>query len=98
MTPGAERLLRELAPQVLGALVRGYGGFDRCEDAVQEALLAAAVQWPGEGLPDNHRVDAVRAHLLDLAGDREAARACYRAAARRTLSIPERRYLESRAD
>jgi RNA polymerase sigma factor (sigma-70 family) len=48
-----EDLLRELAPQVLTALVRRYGGFDTCEDAVQEALLAAAVQWPVEGVPDN---------------------------------------------
>jgi RNA polymerase sigma factor (sigma-70 family) len=48
-----EDLLRELAPQVLGALTRRYGGFDQCEDAVQEALLAAAVQWPQEGLPGN---------------------------------------------
>ena len=46
-------LLRELAPQVLVALVRRHGGFDACEDAVQEALLAAAVQWPVDGLPDN---------------------------------------------
>jgi len=46
-----EGLLRELAPQVLTALVRRYGDFDSCEDAVQEALLAAAVQWPAEGLP-----------------------------------------------
>jgi RNA polymerase sigma factor (sigma-70 family) len=46
-------LLRELAPQVLGALVRRYGGFDTCEDAVQEALLAAAQQWPVDGVPDN---------------------------------------------
>ncbi|GLZ38286.1 DUF6596 domain-containing protein [Actinokineospora sp. NBRC 105648] len=49
----AEDLLRELAPQVLGALVRRYGGFDLCEDAVQEALLAAATQWPMEGMPAN---------------------------------------------
>jgi RNA polymerase sigma factor (sigma-70 family) len=48
-----EDLLRELAPQVLGALVRRFGGFDTCEDAVQEALLAAALQWPTEGVPDN---------------------------------------------
>jgi predicted RNA polymerase sigma factor len=48
-----EDLLRELAPQVLGVLVRRYGGFDTCEDAVQEALLAAALQWPNEGVPDN---------------------------------------------
>jgi RNA polymerase sigma factor (sigma-70 family) len=48
-----EALLRELAPRVLTALTRRYGDFDACEDAVQEALLAAATQWPGEGLPDN---------------------------------------------
>ena len=46
-----EDLLREYAPQVLGAVVRRYGDFDTCEDAVQEALLAAAQQWPGEGVP-----------------------------------------------
>ncbi|MET8852582.1 DUF6596 domain-containing protein [Amycolatopsis sp. NPDC004625] len=48
-----ERLLRELAPQVLAALVRRYGDFDACEDAVQEALLAASQQWPVEGVPDH---------------------------------------------
>jgi RNA polymerase sigma factor (sigma-70 family) len=50
-----EDLLRELAPQVLGALVRRYGQFDACEDAVQEALLAATRQWPKDGAPDNPR-------------------------------------------
>ena len=50
-----EHLLRELAPQVLGAVVRRYGNFAAAEDAVQEALLAAAVQWPDEGVPDNPR-------------------------------------------
>jgi RNA polymerase sigma factor (sigma-70 family) len=50
-----EDLLRSLAPQVLGALVRRWGQFDACEDAVQEALLAAAVQWPEAGQPDNPR-------------------------------------------
>jgi len=53
--PAFEDLLRELAPQVLGALVRRYGQFEGCEDAVQEAVLAATVQWPAEGLPDNPR-------------------------------------------
>ena len=53
--PGVEDLLRELAPQVLGALVRRYGQFHLCEDASQEALLAAALQWPAGGLPDNPR-------------------------------------------
>jgi len=48
-------------------------------------------------LAGHHRVDAVRTHLLEFAGDEEAARAQYRLAARRTLSVPERRYLESRA-
>ncbi len=48
-----EVLLRELAPQVLGALVRRYGDFDTCEDAVQEALLAATLQWPADGVPAN---------------------------------------------
>jgi predicted RNA polymerase sigma factor len=50
-----EQLLRTLAPAVLGPLVRRYGGFDTCEDAVQEALLAAARQWPAEGVPENPR-------------------------------------------
>jgi RNA polymerase sigma factor (sigma-70 family) len=53
--PRVEDLLRELAPQVLGALVRRYGRFDSSEDAVQEALLAAAVQWPEGGMPENPR-------------------------------------------
>ncbi|HEX2158098.1 MAG TPA: RNA polymerase sigma factor, partial [Actinomycetes bacterium] len=48
-------------------------------------------------LAGHHRLEAVRAHLLELAGDREAAKAAYRLAARRTLSLPERRYLSSRA-
>src|SRR5215831_7916264 len=50
-----EDLLRELAPQVLGTLVRRHGQFDACEDAVQEALLAAALQWPAQGVPDRPR-------------------------------------------
>ncbi|MFD1833326.1 RNA polymerase sigma factor [Streptomyces desertarenae] len=50
---GFEDLLRELAPQVLAALVRRHGAFDACEDAVQEALLAAALQWPEAGVPDS---------------------------------------------
>jgi RNA polymerase sigma factor (sigma-70 family) len=50
-----ENLLRELAPQVLGAVIRRFGDFSAAEDAVQEALLAAAVQWPEEGVPDNPR-------------------------------------------
>ncbi len=54
-TSGFEQLLRDLAPQVLSALVRRYGNFDSCEDAVQEALLAAAVEWKSQGVPANPR-------------------------------------------
>ncbi|MFC4587635.1 RNA polymerase sigma factor [Sphaerisporangium corydalis] len=64
-----ETLLRDLAPQVLGALVRRLGRFDTAEDAVQEALLAAAVQWPKDGLPDNPRgwlITAASRRLTDL--------------------------------
>jgi RNA polymerase sigma factor (sigma-70 family) len=50
-----ENLLRELAPQVLGAVIRRFRDFSAAEDAVQEALLAAAVQWPEQGVPDNPR-------------------------------------------
>jgi RNA polymerase sigma factor (sigma-70 family) len=71
--PG-ENLLRELAPQVLGAIVRRFRDFAAAEDAVQEALLAAAVQWPSNGVPDNPRgwlihvaarrmIDQVRAEI-----------------------------------
>ncbi|MEO9222034.1 MAG: sigma factor, partial [Mycobacteriaceae bacterium] len=51
--PGIESLLRESTPTVLGVLFRRHGGFDRCEDAVQEALLAAAKSWPIDGVPTN---------------------------------------------
>jgi len=64
---GTEDLLRELAPQVLGVLMRRYAGLDSCEDAVQEALLDAATQWPATGRPDNPR-----AWLLTVASRRLA--------------------------
>ncbi len=52
---GIEDLLRDLAPRVLGTLARRHGQFDACEDAVQEALLAAAQRWPVEGVPEQPR-------------------------------------------
>jgi hypothetical protein len=52
---GQEEVWRRCAPLVLAALVRRYGDFDAAEDAVQEALLAAARQWPTDGMPDNPR-------------------------------------------
>ena len=50
-----EGILRELAPQVLSVVARRYGRFDLAEDATQEALIAAARQWPAEGVPENAR-------------------------------------------
>jgi RNA polymerase sigma factor (sigma-70 family) len=53
--PASERLLRELAPQVLGVVARRFRDFASAEDAVQEAMLAAFRQWPKEGAPENPR-------------------------------------------
>ncbi|WP_432191521.1 RNA polymerase sigma factor [Streptomyces sp. bgisy027] len=77
-TPETEDLLRRHAPQVLGALVRRYGHFDFAEDAVQEALLAAAEQWPSTGVPDNPRGWLIRVgsrRLTDALRAEEARRA-----------------------
>jgi len=52
---GCERLWRELAPQVLGVIARRFRDFTAAEDAVQEALIAAALKWPRQGLPQNPR-------------------------------------------
>jgi len=63
-----EHLLRPLAPEVLAVLVRRYGPFDACEDAVQEALLAAVRQWPETGVPENPRawlLTAASRRLID---------------------------------
>jgi RNA polymerase sigma factor (sigma-70 family) len=58
-----EHLLRELAPQVLGVVVRRFHDFANAEDAVQEALIAAASQWPKEGVPDNPRAWLIQVAL-----------------------------------
>jgi RNA polymerase sigma factor (sigma-70 family) len=71
----AEDLLRRLAPQVLGAVVRRYGHFGTAEDAVQEALLAAATQWPKDGTPDNPRgwlITVASRRLTDLLRSEQA--------------------------
>jgi predicted RNA polymerase sigma factor len=88
-------LLRRISPNPMVSLnhavavaeVRGpRAGLDLLEALETDGRLAG-----------NHRLDAVRAHLLETAGDLEAARAAYQTAARRTTSIPERRYLDARA-
>ncbi|WP_410786796.1 RNA polymerase sigma factor [Kribbella sp. C-35] len=72
-----EELWRSLTPQVLGALVRRYGHFETCEDAVQEALLVAAQQWPEQGVPDEPRTWLIRVasrRLIDLLRNEESRR------------------------
>ena len=75
--PRIEDLLRPLAPQVLGALVRRYGHFDTAEDAVQEALIAAATRWPTDGIPANPKawlVTVASRRLTDLLRSEQARR------------------------
>jgi RNA polymerase sigma factor (sigma-70 family) len=63
LEPHTEHLLRELAPQVLGVVVRRFHDFANAEDAVQEALIAAASQWPREGVPGNPRAWLIQVAL-----------------------------------
>lgn len=76
--PGpVEDLLRTLAPQILGAVVRRYGHFDTAEDAVQEALLAASLQWPKDGVPDNPKgwlITVAGRRMTDLLRSEQARR------------------------
>jgi RNA polymerase sigma factor (sigma-70 family) len=76
--PGVEDLLRVLAPQVLGTVVRRYGDFDAAEDAVQEALLAATVHWPRDGIPAKPRgwlVQTAARRLIDQRRSERSRRA-----------------------
>jgi RNA polymerase sigma factor (sigma-70 family) len=93
-----EDLLRRLAPRVLGAVVRRYGHFAMAEDAVQEALLAAAVQWPGDGIPDNPQgwlITVASRRLIDLLRGEQARGRREEAVAR---LIPPDRWLAPAAD
>ena len=72
-----EDLLRHVAPQVLGAVVRRYGNFDLAEDAVQEALLAAATQWPDDGVPTHPKgwlITVSARRLTDMLRSEQARR------------------------
>jgi RNA polymerase sigma factor (sigma-70 family) len=83
-----EDLLRQLAPQVLGAVVRRYGHFDTAEDAAQEALLAAATQWPADGVPGNPRgwlITVASRRLTDLLRSEQARQRRENTVARWTL-------------
>ena len=98
-TTRIEDLLRELAPQVLGALVRRHGQFDACEDAVQEALLAASLQWAEKGVPDNPRswmVTVASRRLVDQWRSESARRRREETAA--ALELPAQEHLSPRDD
>src|SRR5215831_20200654 len=62
-----EYLLRELTPQVLGIVVRRFHDFAAAEDAVQEASMAAALQWPGDGVPENPRAWLIQVAFRKMA-------------------------------
>src|SRR5882724_8055722 len=89
-SPALEDLLRALTPQVLGVLIRRHGQFDGCEDAVQDAVLAATVQWPAEGMPGNPRgwlVTVASRRLIDQVRSDHARRE--RESATATEVVPE---------
>ena len=80
----SERLLRDLTPQVLGAVMRRFRDFGAAEDAVQEALFAAAMQWPREGVPENPRswlIQVASRRMLDRVRSESARRTRESAAA-----------------
>jgi len=88
-----DEVLRACVPQVLAAVVRRYGDFDACEDAVQEALLAAARQWPAEGRPDDPK-----AWLIRVAARRRVEALRSEQARRRREALPPEPAPEVRGD
>jgi RNA polymerase sigma factor (sigma-70 family) len=96
-----ENLLRQLAPQVGAAAVRRYGHFDIAEDAVQDAMLAAATQWPNEGLPDNPKgwlITVAARRLTDLLRSEQARRRREDTVARWDLPVQQTGTAERAAD
>ena len=88
MTTTGEHLLRDLAPQVLGAVVRRYGDFGAAEDAVQEALTAAAFQWPRTGVPKNPRAWLIQVAARKLTDQIRSESARRRREAKIVLETP----------
>jgi RNA polymerase sigma factor (sigma-70 family) len=86
----SEHLLRELAPQVLGAITRRFRDFASAEDAVQEAMIAAFTQWPQAGIPDNPRgwlIQVASRRMVDQARSEMARRERETTVAREAESV-----------
>ena len=101
LDPDTEHLLRDLAPQVLASVMRRYRDFAACEDAVQEALIAAAQQWPREGRPDNPRgwlIQVASRRMVDQIRSDSARRQREHAAALDLGQIVAAASVESRAE
>jgi RNA polymerase sigma factor (sigma-70 family) len=97
----AEHLLRDLAPQVLGAVTRRYRDFAACEDAVQDALIAASQQWPRDGMPGNPRgwlIQVASRRMVDQIRSDSARREREHAAALDLGQLVAAASVESRAD
>ncbi len=97
----SEHLLRELAPQVLGAVVRRFQDFAAAEDAVQEALLAAAIQWPRKGVPDNPRgwlIQVASWRMTDYLCSEAARRRRETAAAMQSAHVAPAAHIENETD
>ncbi|GAB2822800.1 sigma factor-like helix-turn-helix DNA-binding protein [Actinocorallia aurea] len=98
LSRATEDLLRDLTPRVLGALTHRHGRFEACEDAVQEALSAAAAQWPKEGVPENPYgwlLTVASRRLLDAFRSESARRARETALA---VATPQSEMLGAAAD
>ena len=96
-----ENLLRDLTPQVLGAVIRRFHDFASAEDAVQEALLAATIQWPQEGIPDNPRgwlIQVAGRRMMDYLRSEEARRRREELAASEAVQLAPSADVEPEAD
>jgi RNA polymerase sigma factor (sigma-70 family) len=93
-----EDLLRELAPQVLGVIMRQFGGLDVAEDAVQEALIAAAKHWPADGVPGNPRGWLIQAATRKMADQIRSEQSRRRREVSAAMTEPEPAQVAARDD